>query len=110
MGPKPPRSWINFPTLVNLTLLKMRARATAMFSAYRLDDEGTIAEIAGTAQQTGMVIDPHSAVGLSAARRALADGTVPGVPIVSFACAHPAKFDQAVKTATGATPVLPPHG
>ena len=63
-----------------------------------------------TAQQTGMVIDPHSAVGLSAARRALADGTVPpGVPIVSFACAHPAKFDEAVQTATGATPVLPPH-
>ena len=86
------------------------ARATALFSAYRLDDEGTIAEIADTAKQTGMVIDPHSAVGLSAARRALADGTVPaGVPIVSLACAHPAKFDQAVKTATGTTPLLPPH-
>ena len=85
-------------------------RATTLFSAYRLDDEGTIAEIADTAQQTGMVIDPHSAVGLSAARRALADGTVPaGVPIVSLACAHPAKFDQAVKTATGTAPLLPPH-
>jgi threonine synthase len=86
------------------------ARAAALFSAYRLDDAGTIAEIADTAQQTGMVIDPHSAVGLSAARRAHADGTVPtDVPIISLACAHPAKFDQAVETATGATPALPPH-
>ena len=86
------------------------ARAATLFSAYRLDDAGTIAEIADTAQQTGMVIDPHSAVGLSAARRAHADGTVPtDVPIISLACAHPAKFDQAVETATGATPALPPH-
>jgi threonine synthase len=86
------------------------ARAAALFSAYRLDDAGTIAEIATTAQQTGMVIDPHSAVGLSAARRAHADGTVPAdVPIISLACAHPAKFDRAVETATGVTPPLPPH-
>ena len=43
-------------------------RAAASFAAYRLDDEGTIAEIAATATQNGMVIDPHSAVGLSAAQ------------------------------------------
>jgi threonine synthase len=85
-------------------------RAYALFSAYRLDDEGTVAEIATTAKNDGMVLDPHSAVGLSAARRAHADGTVPkDVPIISLACAHPAKFESAVETATGQKPVLPPH-
>ena len=79
------------------------------FAAYRLNDEGTVAEIAASAED-GMVLDPHSAVGVSAARRAVADGTVPaGVPVVALACAHPAKFDSAVTQATGTPPALPPH-
>ncbi len=85
------------------------ARAQNLFSAYRLDDDGTIAEIASTAKNDGMVLDPHSAVGLSAARRARADGTITdGIPIVSLACAHPAKFQTAVETAIGIAPPLPP--
>jgi threonine synthase len=85
-------------------------RAGQLFSAYRLDDAGTLAEIAETARSAGMTIDPHSAVGLFAARRAHADGTVAkDVPIVSLACAHPAKFDGAVTKATGVAPALPPH-
>ena len=88
----------------------MLARANALFSAYRLDDDGTIAEIAATAKQNNMTIDPHSAVGVYAARQAHADGTVPGdVSIVALACAHPAKFDAAVTKATRVAPKLPPH-
>ena len=86
------------------------ARAQSLFSAYRLDDSGIIAEIASTAKNDGMVLDPHSAVGLSAARRARLDGTIASdIPIVSLACAHPAKFETAVKIATGTAPTLPPH-
>ena len=86
------------------------ARAESLFSAYRLDDSGTIAEIKSTAKNDGMVLDPHSAVGLSAARRARLDGTIASdIPIVSLACAHPAKFETAVKIATGTAPNLPPH-
>ncbi len=86
------------------------ARAQDLFSAYRLDDAGTIAEITSTAKNDGMVLDPHSAVGLSAARRARLDGTIASeIPIVSLACAHPAKFETAVKIATGTAPTLPPH-
>ena len=85
-------------------------RAKQIFSAYRLDDGGTIAEIASTAKQNNMTIDPHSAIGVYAARQAHADGTVSGdVPIVSLACAHPAKFDATVTKATGVAPKLPPH-
>ena len=86
------------------------ARAKQLFSAYRLDDDGTIAEIAATAKNNHMVIDPHSAVGVYAARQAHGDGTVADdVPIVALACAHPAKFDAAVTKATGVAPGLPPH-
>ena len=86
------------------------ARAQSLFSAYRLDDLGTIAEIASTTKNDGIVLDPHSAVGLSAARRARLDGTIASdIPIVSLACAHPAKFETAVKIATGKAPTLPPH-
>lgn len=85
------------------------AAARRYFSAYRLDDEGTIAEIAASAS-AGMVLDPHSAVGVSAARRALDDGTIPSaVPVVALACAHPAKFQDAVTRATGTEPPLPAH-
>jgi threonine synthase len=81
-----------------------------LFSSYRLDDAGTITEIATTAKNDGIILDPHSAVGLSAARRAHADGTVPkDVPIISLACAHPAKFESAVEMATGQKPALPRH-
>ena len=83
--------------------------ARSEFAAYRLDDEGTLAEIKASAAE-GMVLDPHSAVGVSAARRAVADGTVPdGIPVVALACAHPAKFEGAVTDATGTPPALPPH-
>ncbi len=85
-------------------------RARSLFSAYRTDDSGTIAEIASTAKNDGIVLDPHSAVGLSAARRARADGIVASdVPLVSLACAHPAKFETAVEAATGTSPILPTH-
>ena len=86
------------------------SRMQSLFSAYRLGDSGTIAEIASTAKNDGMVLDPHSAIGVSAARRARTDGIIASdIPIVSLACAHPAKFETAVKIATGTAPNLPPH-
>ena len=47
-----------------------------------------------------MIIDPHSAVGLAAARKALKSGLVSqDTPVISLACAHPAKFPDAVRSA-----------
>ena len=80
------------------------------FAAYRLDDAGTVAEIKRTKDNYNIVIDPHSAVGLYGARMARAAGLVDAdVPIISLACAHPAKFPDAVAKGTGAIPALPPH-
>ena len=80
------------------------------FSAYRLDDEGTLAEISYMKSTYNMVIDPHSAVGFYGARKARADKLVgDGTPIIALACAHPAKFPDAVEKATGTYPDLPAH-
>ena len=86
----------------------LMARAREEFSAYRLDDAETAAEIDALYKDTGMLLDPHSAVGLGAARRAQADGTIGAdVALISLACAHPAKFPAAVEAASGILPALP---
>ena len=52
----------------------------------------------------GQIIDPHSAVGLAAARSLDIDADI---PVVTLATAHPAKFRDAVERATGVRPSLP---
>ena len=79
-------------------------RARAGFDGVRLDDAGTLQEIARQERATGMLVDPHSAVGLAAAR---AKPAPDGVPTVALATAHPAKFPDAVERATGRRPDLP---
>ena len=61
------------------------------------------ATIASVHKSTDFVIDPHTAVGVAAAEGHL----VPGVPMVTLATAHPAKFSEAVQKATGLSPRLP---
>jgi threonine synthase len=79
-------------------------RAAALFSGHRLDDEETLAEIGALHRSTGELIDPHSAIGVAAAR-ARAQG-LEG-PVVALGTAHPAKFPDAVEKATGLRPALP---
>jgi threonine synthase len=81
------------------------AQVHAVFRGFRLDDEGTLAEIRETCEKTGETLDPHTAVGVAAARALSEEGT----PTISLACAHPAKFPDAVETATGRRPALPPR-
>ncbi|HVH78187.1 MAG TPA: threonine synthase [Stellaceae bacterium] len=81
--------------------------AAKFFSGYQVDDEGTLAEIGDTYKRTGMLIDPHSAVAVAAARAAMARDKN-AAPMVALATAHPAKFAEAVERATGLRPPLPP--
>jgi threonine synthase len=53
-----------------------------------------------------LLIDPHTAVAVGAARAELAADHGRG-PMVALACAHPAKFPDAVERATGIRPPLP---
>jgi threonine synthase len=78
------------------------ARLRQRFSGYWYQ-EGEIEEaIALVHSETGMIIDPHTAIGWLAGRAARSDR-----PMVSVATAHPAKFPDAVERATGVVPLLP---
>jgi threonine synthase len=80
-------------------------QATALLTGHRVDDAETQAEIAATWRATGELIDPHTAVAVATAKAVRRD---PAVPMVALACAHAAKFPDAVEAATGIRPKLPP--
>ena len=83
-----------------------RAELAPLFRAARADDAETLAVMGALYRDAGVLVDPHTAVGLAAARRA---ADVPGAPVVTLATAHPAKFHDAVMRATGVHPALPAH-
>ena len=82
------------------------AQLRSLFDAFRLDDEGTLAEIARIHHDSGELVDPHTAIGIAAARARRHDGDR---ATVALGTAHPAKFPAAVEQATGRHPALPPH-
>ena len=79
-------------------------RIQSLFAGHRLDDEQTLAAIKDEYLANGELLDPHSVIGVAAARARAGD---PASPIVSMATAHPAKFPDAVERATGIRPQLP---
>ncbi|WP_099865180.1 threonine synthase [Pararhizobium haloflavum] len=74
------------------------------FSAGRAGREEAAAAIKAVHRTTGMVIDPHTATGVHVARAHQRTTT----PMVVLSTAHPAKFPDAVKSASGIDPALPP--
>ena len=85
-------------------------RAREVFDAHRLDDTETLAEMARLHRETGELVDPHSAIGVAAARAKGGVGSgAQDVPVIVLATAHPAKFPDAVEKACGVRPVLPPR-
>ncbi len=78
----------------------------ARYAARRCDDEQTLAAIARVHVETGRLIDPHTAVGVAAAYNL---NEHKKVPVVVLSTAHPAKFPDAVRRATGQIPAPPPR-
>ena len=76
-----------------------------MFRAHRVDDAQTLSVMKRMHHDHGMFVDPHTAVGIASAEHC----AEPGVPTITLATAHPAKFPDAVKLATGVEPQLPEH-
>jgi threonine synthase len=103
-------------TQVNLYMSQMQAQreftvtplqlATArqVFTAARADDELTLKTIADVYKESGVILDPHSAVGIAASR--LLARELPE-PVICLATAHPAKFPETIRRAIGITPPLP---
>jgi len=71
-------------------------RARELFSSHCVSDEQTCEQIASSWRECEYLLDPHSAIGV---RAALAAELPAGVPVITLATAHPAKFPQAIKAA-----------
>ena len=69
-------------------------KARALFSAHAVDDATTCATIRRVFEETGELVDPHTATGIEALCVAPAEMTK-----VVLATAHPAKFAEAVQNA-----------
>ena len=83
------------------------ARARQIFASYRLDDDEMLAVIRQQFEKNGYLLDPHTAIGVAAARNNMRDRQV---PVVCLATAHPAKFPEAVKrSGYPSDPALPQH-
>lgn len=81
--------------------------ARELFSSYRLDDDEMIAVIRDVFERTEYLLDPHTAIGVQAARKTRRRQDI---PMVCLATAHPAKFPEAVRKAgQDSDPVLPHH-
>ncbi|MGB1024993.1 MAG: threonine synthase, partial [Rhodospirillaceae bacterium] len=61
-----------------------------LFRGFRVSDDDTVAEIQALKQRCGVVVDPHTAVAIAAAREA--GHRSPEGPLITLATAHPAKF------------------
>ncbi|MCH1569198.1 MAG: threonine synthase [Alphaproteobacteria bacterium] len=68
----------------------------ALFAAARIDEAETLEIMRRIETAHGFQNDPHSAVGIGAAEKAVLPD---GVPMVTLATAHPAKFPKAVQLA-----------
>ena len=85
-----------------------REGASALFTSMRADQNETIRALQWAYHNANQIIDPHTGVGLHASLQAFEHGIVErGVPIVTLATAHPAKFRDAVERAVGMRPALP---
>lgn len=76
------------------------------FDSYKVDDTRTCEVISEVFQSTQYLLDPHTAIGLEAARQCWKDKSV---PMITLATAHPVKFPEAVEKAGCDLPSLPEH-
>ena len=81
------------------------SKAQQIFRAHRLDDGETQKEMARLYRETGEIIDPHSIIGVTAARKHHSSS----IPTIALGTAHPAKFANAVSAAIGVKVELPPR-
>ncbi len=74
------------------------------FNSCSVNRVETLQTISDFKQNYDYLLDPHTAVGV----RAALNSGISGCEMVCLATAHPAKFGEAVKLATGIEPELPP--
>jgi threonine synthase len=81
------------------------SRLRTLYAAGSATDEETVTAIRRVYQESGQILDPHTAVGFAVAKKLeLAEQG----PVVLLGTAHPAKFPVAVEKAIGRAAPLPP--
>jgi threonine synthase len=82
-------------------------KARGLFASLAVDDEQTCKTIADVLAESEYLLDPHSAIGVEAARQCRQSTAL---PVITLATAHPAKFPEAVRKAGyPQDPPLPLH-
>ena len=93
-----------FDTAKAMRLTNAQTEGAGLFASARADEDDTLQAMRWAGEECGELLDPHTAIGLHAARAAAID---PAIPVVTLATAHPAKFPDAVERGTGVRPGLP---
>jgi threonine synthase len=91
---------------------KDRGKMSALIEGVFISDDETRDTIRGVYEETGMFLDPHTALGVAAARRyrgsqAAQAAGLADAPLITLSTAHPGKFLEVVEDATGKKPSLP---
>lgn len=81
-------------------------RAKTHFDSYAVDDRLTCETIAEVFDTSELLIDPHTAIGVRAARACNRNRKI---PMITLSTAHPVKFPEAVLKAGCDQPTLPHH-
>jgi threonine synthase len=96
----------NFERLAALFECELEAMR-ACIHGERVSDEETRATLQRVHAERGLLLDPHTAVGVLAAER-FREKTVFDGEMIVLGTAHPGKFPEIVREATGVQPELPP--
>ncbi len=81
-----------------------RSKAAALFTSHRVDEDDVLLTLRHAYAEMGQILDPHTAIGLAAARAHQGNSQT---PIITLATAHPAKFRDVVERGTGIRPTMP---
>ena len=79
-------------------------RLQTFMTGWWFDEPAIRQTLADVFEQTSLLVDPHTAIGIAAARSTQRN---PDIPVICVGTAHPAKFPDAVESATGVRPPLP---
>ena len=82
------------------------AKAREVFDSYAVDEDATVKTMQDVFEETGYLLDPHTAIGVKAAREVRRNKNI---PMITLGTAHPVKFEEAVDRAGYPHPELPHH-
>lgn len=81
-------------------------KARALFDSFAVSEDLTVQTMQEVYRETGYLLDPHTAIGVKAARECRRN---PRIPMITLGTAHPVKFEDAVLRAGFDMPKLPHH-